>query len=136
MGRSMESVHSYVLRRVVLILSYISVFPMLNTYSVIFIGRIFEGIAMTMGWQEARMNGARGCRWGNISFWMLVALGRKGIFRLVALMNVLCFVFVYRFEGPGDINVTFYGVIFRESTHQESHLILFAEQQQSPSASP
>lgn len=51
--------------------------------------------------------------------------GEKRIFRLVALMDVLCFVFVYRIEAPGDINVTFYGVIFRELTHQESHLILF-----------
>jgi hypothetical protein len=59
-----------------------------------------------------RTNGARGW-WENISVWLVFAAGRKGFFLFLAVMNVLCFVFVYVLGDRGDVNVTFYGGIFR-----------------------
>jgi hypothetical protein len=76
---------------------------------------------MTIEWQSARSNRARGWR-KNIAFWLIVDSGRKGFFHFVAVMNVLCLIFAYLFGARGDMIVTFYAVVFRESTYQQSHL--------------
>jgi hypothetical protein len=40
----------------------------------------------------------------------------------VAVINGLCSIFAYVFGTPGDMIVTFYAVIFRESMSEQRHL--------------
>ncbi|KAI5785396.1 hypothetical protein FPQ18DRAFT_351592 [Pyronema domesticum] len=56
----------------------------------LFIGRNFQDIAMAIGWQLARMSGARGL-WQDISFWLIIASLRKGLFLFVFIVFLLSF---------------------------------------------
>lgn len=69
--------------------------------SLLFIGRTFEGIGITMGWQAARGKLACGTGLvGNNFIFYHCCLGRDGFVLCVAVMNILCFAFVYVFWSP------------------------------------